>query len=92
MFQVSNCDFINQGHTHRHEQFGSPGHKLGPGSTEDARGVSPDRSQLQESGLSDISILIIECDGGNLRPLVLTIICSRSLQKEFSLSFAIYFP
>lgn len=47
LFQISNCDFVNQGHTYRHEQFGSPGHKLGPSTTEGARGVSPDRLKLQ---------------------------------------------
>lgn len=54
---------IKDTHTHRHEQFGSPGHKLGPSTTEGARGVSPDRLKLQESGLSTIGILIIKCDG-----------------------------
>lgn len=63
LFQISNCDFVNQGHTDRHEQFGSPGHKLGPSTTEDGPGVSPDRLKLQECGLSNTSILITECDG-----------------------------
>lgn len=63
LFQISNCDFVYQGHTDRHEQFGSPGHKLGPSTTEDGPGVSPDRLKLQECGLSNTSILITECDG-----------------------------